>query len=70
MESEDGVGIGSILVSLFTAVYCEKHVDVLFAVAFLSFTLLLKDPNDFTESFYGCPLALQFLERRGNRSLL
>lgn len=60
--------IGCILVSLCTAVYGEKHVDVFLAVALLSFTLLLKDPNDFTESLDGSAFALQVLERRGHKS--
>ena len=61
--------LGGILVGLFTAVQREEHVDVFLAVALLSFTLLLKDPNDFTESLNGCPLALQVLGRKRDKSL-
>lgn len=57
-----------LLVWLCPAVYWEEHVDVFFAVAFLRFTLLFKDPYNFIESLYGCLLALQLLWRKGNTS--
>lgn len=55
--------LGCVLVALRAVVQREEHVDIFLAVAFLSFTLLLKDANDFAESLYGCPFALQVLQR-------
>lgn len=59
--------IGGALVNLCAAVWCEEHVDVFLAVTLLSFTLLLKDPDGFTERLNSSPLALQFLTQTENK---